>query len=266
MYTVPRQIVPPPPSAGAWNVGPCERRVDGGRVTEYVMANDWLSGTRKGERDSTLNPLVVSQDSPPKLPMYMSRDHLHDRNREFVGDFDPARPALQTYVRVTRRRAPPEIEAQLARERLERAAIDERMQEMEVAERNELLELRSMGVRTAIEASQEANWRIQTGQWRPGQRQSEDPRSNRADQLHKKLGVDKVQLVTSPLQIDTTPQAEEPAPTPAAATTGAPDTTMRGGVWPVRSDYFTTPQEINKSPHMKTVATGKLKTSVQASG
>lgn len=192
MYTVPRKIVPPPPSAGAWNVGPCERRVDGGRVTEYVLANDWLSGTKKGERNSTLNPLVVTPDQPPKLPMYMSRDHLHDRNREFVGEFDPARPGQQTYVRVTRRRAPPEIEAQLARERLERVALDEQMAELEVAERNELLELRSMGVRTAIEANKEANWRIQTGQWRPGQKQPEDPRFERADQLHKKLGVDKV--------------------------------------------------------------------------
>jgi hypothetical protein len=170
-----------------------QRRVDGGRVTEYVLANDWLSGTKKGERDSSLNPLVVTSEAPPKLPMYMSRDHLHDRNREFVGEFDPARPGLQTYVRVTRRRAPPEIEAQLARERIERAALDEEMRELEVAERNELLELRSMGVRTAIEANKEANWRIQTGEWRPGQtRAQEDPRGKRADELHKKFGVDKV--------------------------------------------------------------------------
>lgn len=85
-----------------------------------------------------------------------------------------------------------------------------------------------------------------------------------------------VQLVTSPLQIDTTPQAGHtttamealaPAPAPAAAAaTGAADTTMRGGVWPVSSDYFSTPHEANKSPHMKTVATGKYKTSVRASG
>ena len=61
-----------------------------------------IRACRKGERDSTLNPLVVSSESPPKLPMYMSRDHLHDRNREFVGEFDVARPGLQTYVRVTR--------------------------------------------------------------------------------------------------------------------------------------------------------------------
>lgn len=192
MYTVPRSIVPPPPSAGAWNVGPCERRVDGDRVTEYVLANDWLSGTHKGERGSSLNPMVVTSEKPPVLPQYMSRDHLHDRNREFVGEFDPARPGLQTYVRVTRRRAPPEIEAQLARERLERAAIDEQMRELELAERNELLELRSMGVRTAIEANKEANWKVQTGEWRPGQKATEDPNEKRAAMLHKKLGVDKV--------------------------------------------------------------------------
>lgn len=196
MYTMPKQYVPPPPSAGAWNVGPCERRVDGGRVTEYVVANDWLSGTAKGQRDSSLNPLVTSDNAMPKLPMYMSRDHLHDRNREFVGEFDPARPGLQTYVRVTRRRAPPEIEAQLARERLERAALDEELAAKEVAERNELLELRSMGVRTAIEANKEANWRIQTGEWRPGQQQPPPTAADqRADALHKKYNIDKVRAL-----------------------------------------------------------------------
>jgi hypothetical protein len=41
---------------------------------------------------------------------------------------------------------------------------------------------------------------------------------------------------------------------------------MRGGVWPVSSNYFDTPKELNTSPHMKTVATGKYKTSVRASG
>ena len=55
--------------------------------------------------------------------------------------------------------------------------------------------------------------------------------------------------------------AAEGAPTGASPRTVA----MRGGVWPASDSYFETPKELNKSPNMKTVATGKLKTTVRAS-
>ena len=52
----------------------------------------------------------------------------------------------------------------------------------------------------------------------------------------------------------------------APAATGTDRTgTMRGGVWPVSDQYFETPKGLNTSPNMKTVATGKLKTTVRAS-
>jgi hypothetical protein len=74
------------------------------------------------------------------------------------------------------------------------------------------------------------------------------------------------------LQIDTTPQAGHntalkwqaaaaaataPAPAPAPAL----DNTMRGGVWPVNHEYFSTPKGY-RVQGQETVATGKLKTTV----
>ena len=77
---------------------PCERRLDGDRVTEMIPASEWLSR-------NDINPLQTTYKAyyPPALPRHSSRDHLHDRNREFSAS-DPANPGLQTYVRVTRRR------------------------------------------------------------------------------------------------------------------------------------------------------------------
>ena len=93
----------------AWWVGASERRVDGDRVTELVRAKDWLAA-HGDNRGPEVNPLVtpeVGPDMPPALPKYLSRDHLHDRNR-INALYDPAQPGMETYVRVTRRRAPPE--------------------------------------------------------------------------------------------------------------------------------------------------------------
>ena len=44
---------------------------------------------------------------------------------------------------------------------------EEAQRQREADEANEILELRSMGVRTAIEANKEANYKIQMGEWRP---------------------------------------------------------------------------------------------------
>ena len=129
------------------------------------------------------------------------------------------------------------------------------------SEAHELLELRSMGVRSALQANEMANARISAGEWKPNQpAQPPTQRELRAAELHKKLGIDKVQLVTSPLHIDDTPQAGHntafqwmpeagsgsfappdgldpmaQAPGPAATTKRAP---MRGGAWPVNDNYF----------------------------
>ena len=85
----------------AWAIGAAERRCDGGRVTELVKAKDWLAmhGESRGPEVNPLEPSIKG-DMPPALPTYLSRDHLHDRNRQNAL-FDPAQPGLETYVRVT---------------------------------------------------------------------------------------------------------------------------------------------------------------------
>eukprot|EP00325_Prymnesiales_sp_UTEX-LB-985_P027774 CAMPEP_0174722406 /NCGR_PEP_ID=MMETSP1094-20130205/38375_1 /TAXON_ID=156173 /ORGANISM="Chrysochromulina brevifilum, Strain UTEX LB 985" /LENGTH=212 /DNA_ID=CAMNT_0015923257 /DNA_START=17 /DNA_END=655 /DNA_ORIENTATION=- len=206
-----------------------ERRVDGDKVTELWPARDWV--TRPDA-----NQLVPDEKNlqPPTLPRHAARDHLHDRNREQTL-FDPANPGLTTYVRVTRRRMPTEFEEQQARER-NRAAVQQHMdrEAAEAAEANELLELRSMGIRSVITERNKAG---------PYGRQAVKvpPANMRADTLEKKLGVDKVNLVSSPLQIDTTAQAGHntaAVPPPGRVPGKAKAQTVREqqlrGGWPVK--------------------------------
>ena len=63
---------------------PCERRIDGDRVTELIPSREWLSGRVAGNRGPDVNPLVTHPQGfyPPALPRHKARDHLHDRNRE----------------------------------------------------------------------------------------------------------------------------------------------------------------------------------------
>mmetsp|Transcript_8174 Transcript_8174/g.21374 ORF Transcript_8174/g.21374 Transcript_8174/m.21374 type:complete len:237 (-) Transcript_8174:472-1182(-) len=224
-------------------VHPCERRVDGERVTELVPAHDWM-------KRSDANQLKPTKAGPPALPRHAARDHLHDRNRERAL-YDPASPGVETYVRATRRRLPTEAAEQEARNahfaRQRNLALQ---QEREAAEANELLELRSMGIRTGFNARK-------TGQMFGSQAVVVPEANPRTQQLERKLGVDKVQLVTSPLQIDTTPpaghntapipqgshrqtsyRAGAPAPAPAMAVPAGLKTTLRGNNWPTTEDYF----------------------------
>ena len=217
---------------------------------------------------------------PPALPRYLSRDHLHDRNR-INALYDPAQPGWETCVRVTRRRAPPETEAFLAREREERVRKWQRQEAVKTSEAHELLELRSMGVRAAIAASETANERGPATVKKDKERKPLSPpdaRELRAGELHKKLGIDRVQLVTSPLFIDDTPQPAYPDPpaSPAPAPVGASpprQPTMRGA-WPVHAKYFKAPHKSpsprkpeNEPPHLKgTSASPATRASTRASG
>lgn len=65
---------------------------------------------------------------------------------------------------------------------------------------NELLELRSQNIKSIMqERSKAEGW---------GHSAITMPAANpRVDELHQKLGVDKAVLVSSPMKIDTTPQA-----------------------------------------------------------
>lgn len=165
---------------------PCERRVDGSRVTEMIPGREWLTGRPAGQRGPDVNPLVPDPQNifPPGLPYHLTRDHLHDRNREvsalsqfiralpirssdaYVPSrvradacavpqnalFDHANPGLATYVRVTRRRHcnDPHAEAALHRKRMELREFEVERERMESKMANELLEARSQSVRKAM--------------------------------------------------------------------------------------------------------------------
>jgi len=211
---------------------PCERRVDGERVTEMLPAQLWLN------RDDA-NKLQHRADGPPVLPRHQARDHLHDRNRE-QSLFDPASPGVTTYVRATRRRLPSPDSEQQQRNALAARQRDQHLREQrEAEEANELLELRSMGIKAMMNERQKGEMFGNTVVRVP-------PENPRVTQLTKNLGVDKVQLVSSPLQIDTTAPAGHntmaapapaPAPAPAFGMRGQ-QTTLRGNTWPTQDGYF----------------------------
>jgi len=134
-----------PRADGRKDPGPCERRVDGDRVTEMVPAEEWLA-----QKDA--NKIVFDPEGylPPRLPRHKERDHMHDRNRENAV-FDPANPGLTQYVRVTRRVHTDRTEE----ERLQAARLKAREHDLawetkDQKEKNEILELRSLGLRTAM--------------------------------------------------------------------------------------------------------------------
>ncbi len=200
-----------------------------------IPAPEWLNRP-------DANKLKERPDGPPMLPRHMPRDHLHDRNRELTV-FDPADRGRTTYVRATRRRLPsPDSEQQMRNQNYARQR-DLALQEQRAAEEaNELLELRSMGIKAMFDARKH-------GQMYGAQAVVVPPDNPRAESLNKKLGVDKVQLVSSPLQIDTTAQAGHntqaaaasapaPAPAPAFAAPAGPKTTLRGNTWPTTEAYF----------------------------
>ena len=80
---------------------------------------------------------------------------------------------------------------------MERRQEQLRKEQQETDEAFELLELRSLGVRSALNANLEANQRVAAGEWKAGQSALADTSlQQRAEQLHKKLGIDQVKLVT----------------------------------------------------------------------
>jgi len=126
---------------------PYERRVDGERVTEMLPAREWLARQDKNQLQADEKAQV-----PPMLPRYSSRDHLHDRNRELCV-FDPASPGTMQYIRVTRRRNDDRgAEASQFLQRKDRLLQQQVVEEMESERANELLELRSQGIRTLLAA------------------------------------------------------------------------------------------------------------------
>jgi len=138
-----------PRADGRRDPGPCERRCDGDRITELVPAQEWLA---KQDKNSILyDPDAVS---PPRLPRHLQRDHLKDNLRD-NSEMDPANPGFTQYVRVTRRiNIDRYQEDKLFQERKRLQALSLEAEKKEQAEKNELLELRSLGLRTAMKAVQ----------------------------------------------------------------------------------------------------------------
>lgn len=209
---------------------PCERRVDGERVTELIPAREWLSRQDK-------NALVSNErnEMPPALPRYSSRDHLHDRNRELCV-FDPANPGLQTYIRVTRRRNPDRnVERALYAKRQDRILQQSVIEEIEGERANELLELRSANIRNLLKARSQMQW---TGApMRPigapaaAPSAAERQRRTRINELESEM-----RRIKATYEYKGYSQQSAPAPAPVAPRMSR--TALRGGCWPVEQMPF----------------------------
>lgn len=139
---------------GAGDPGPCERRTDGDRITELIPVTEWLN-------DKTANQLIRRPGDAEILPNMLQlprtkhRDHMHDRNREHSA-IDTANPGITTYVRVSRRVSQEKGESTVEEDKLLRRRKELRdealQQELKLQiEKNEILELRSLGIRTAMQ-------------------------------------------------------------------------------------------------------------------
>jgi len=121
-------------------------------VTELVPVAEWLA-----QKEKNMIMLDPEQAYPPRLPRYQERDHLHDNTRAHAV-FDPANPGLTTYIRITRRVDPDPIQEE---ERMERRRqlreADLAAEAKDAKEKNEILELRSLGLRTAMKKYADLN-------------------------------------------------------------------------------------------------------------
>jgi len=115
---------------------------------------EWLN-------DKTANQLIRRPGDAEILPNMLQlprtkyRDHMHDRNREHSA-IDTANPGITTYVRVSRRVSQEKGESTVEEDKLLRRRKELRdealQQELKLQiEKNEILELRSLGIRTAMQ-------------------------------------------------------------------------------------------------------------------
>jgi len=185
------------------------------------------------------NPLKADERNkyPPHLPRYASRDHLHDRNRELCL-FDPADPGAQAYVRVTRRRNPDaRAEAALQQLRKHRLLQQSAMEQREAASANELLELRSQGIRSLL-AARSRGWdrSAPAGAPAPAPASSaERSRAARVDELEQQL---RRMRATYQYTAYSNPPAPAPAPVRPQTADGRPQRPPLRGGWPVEQEEF----------------------------
>jgi len=203
---------------------PYERRVDGDRITEVIPAREWLSRQDK----NALKPDDRGQ-YPPSLPRYSTRDHLHDRNRE-LSMFDPANPGQMTYVRVTRRRHPDaSTEAALHHMRKDLVLQQQVIEEMQSESANELLQLRSQGIRTLLAARSRGWDRPASASAAAAAAATEKARAARVSDLEQQLKRMRATYEYKGYSQQAQPPATAPAPV------GRPR--LRGG-WPVDRERF----------------------------
>jgi len=124
------------------------------RAYRLIPVTEWLN-------DKTANQLIRRPGDAEILPNMLQlprtkyRDHMHDRNREHSA-IDTANPGITTYVRVSRRVSQEKGESTVEEDKLLRRRKELRdealQQELKLQiEKNEILELRSLGIRTAMQ-------------------------------------------------------------------------------------------------------------------
>ena len=158
---------------------PCDRRIDGSKVTEFVPAAQWFD---QQANSSAYNHFKRDNKGhyPPSLPRGMSRDHITEMHRKFIA-VDNGMHGKDKYVQVTRRRmASPEQEAAARRCATEQLRLHEQRMARDAAEARELMELRSLGIRAIVRG------RASAAQFGPGSIVV-PPANARAEELHKRL-------------------------------------------------------------------------------
>lgn len=140
---------------GSSDPPPNERRVDGGRITGKLQSDIWLNDPNKNSL-TRISPEADILPNQLKLEYTKERDHLHD-NQRANNTVDPAQPGHTQYIYVTRRidNQDPANERRLMEERRRQQQVELEREAEKAREMNEILELKSLGIRTAMAAFKE---------------------------------------------------------------------------------------------------------------
>jgi hypothetical protein len=141
-----------------------ERRTDGDRSTRLVNTKEWL----ERPDHNALRPAPRAGGPGSVLPRHSARDHLSESSRRSAM-YDPARRELPGRVRVTQRSSFDDCSSAGRRRGIATDRAEQRQREWQLAaaaeaealaaaEANELLELRSLGIRAVLAKSEEVGF------------------------------------------------------------------------------------------------------------